>query len=90
MLPQLDHQSSVSPLYQEYAEQLKTSGFGGEISFKYSARLAVATDNSVYQQVPQLVIHPRSIEDVQALSLLAAQEQFKEIKFYFYSFYFRN
>ncbi|MGJ8693195.1 MAG: D-2-hydroxyglutarate dehydrogenase YdiJ [Thalassotalea sp.] len=81
MLPRLDHQSSVSPLYQEFAQTLAASAYDGEINFQYSARLAVATDNSVYQQLPQMVLHPKSIEDVQALTRLAADEKYQEIKF---------
>ncbi len=81
MLPRLEPQFSVSPLYQEFANKLQATSFTGDINFQYSARLAVATDNSVYQQLPQMVVHPKSIEDVQAISQLASQAEFNEIKF---------
>lgn len=80
MLPQLDHQALVSPLYRAFAEQLQAQ-FSGDISFKYSDRLAVATDNSIYQQLPQLVLHPKSIADIQAITKLSSQEKFDDIKF---------
>jgi len=81
MLPRLDHLELIAPLYQQYAKQLAQSQFNGEINCQYSARLAVATDNSIYQQLPQLVIHPRCKQDIQQLTELAAQEIYADIKF---------
>ena len=81
MLPRLDHQSLVSPIYQEYAQSLAKTSYSGEINFKYSARLAVATDNSVYQQLPQLVLHPKSVADVVEINRLASEDKYQEIKF---------
>jgi FAD/FMN-containing dehydrogenase len=81
MLPHLDHQSLISPLYKAFSQALSSLSFSGDINCQYSARLAVATDNSVYQQLPQLVLHPRSIEDVQIITRLAKQEKFNDIKF---------
>jgi len=81
ILPKLDEQELVSPLYLEYAAQLKNQPYSGEIDCQYSTRLAMATDNSVYQQLPQLVLQPRTINDIQLLTALANQPQFSEIKF---------
>jgi len=81
MLPRLDPQELVSPLYQQFANQLSKQRFSGDVSMNYGARLAVATDNSVYQQLPQLVLHPRSQQDVQLITSLANETQFNEIKF---------
>lgn len=81
MLPRLEPQSLISPLYQQFADLLAQSDYQGEISCQYGARLAVATDNSIYQQLPQLVLHPKSIEDISAITQLANQEQFQAIKF---------
>lgn len=81
MLPKLAPQELVSPLYQEYATVLATKRFTGDINFQYSARLAHATDNSVYQQLPQLVLHPRSKQDIQLITKLGAESRFNEIKF---------
>ena len=81
MLPQLSPQELLEPLYVEFSQALKEQSFTGEISEKYSARLAVATDNSIYQQLPQLVLHPRTKQDVQAITALASQAKFNDIKF---------
>ncbi|WP_286235636.1 D-2-hydroxyglutarate dehydrogenase YdiJ [Thalassotalea sediminis] len=81
MLPRLDPQELVEPLYQQFAQALKLKAFKGDISHQYSARLAVATDNSIYQQLPQLVLHPKCKEDVQEITALAHQAKFADIKF---------
>lgn len=81
MLPRLDPQELVAPLYQDYANTLSQLNYSGEISTSYGSRLAVATDNSIYQQLPQLVLHPRSQRDIQIITELANQEKFSNIKF---------
>jgi len=81
MLPRLSPQELVSPLYQEFAKILATKHFSGDINFQYSARLAHATDNSIYQQLPQLVLHPRSKQDIQIITLLGSEDKFNAIKF---------
>ncbi|GHE83070.1 D-2-hydroxyglutarate dehydrogenase YdiJ [Thalassotalea profundi] len=81
MLPRLDPQELLAPLYQKYAKALSASTYSGEISTSYGARLAVATDNSIYQQLPQLVLHPKTSTDIQTICLLASETQFEAIKF---------
>ena len=81
MLPRIDHQTHLSPLYDNFVGALKAKSFTGDISAKYSTRLAVATDNSVYQQLPQLVIHPRTKQDIVLLAKTASIAIFSEIKF---------
>jgi len=81
MLPRIDHLELVAPLYQEFAKKLQLLPFNGDVNCQYSARLAVATDNSIYQQLPQLVLHPKSKEDIQLITSLANEDKFKVIKF---------
>ena len=81
MLPRLDPQSLVSELYQEFSQSLISQQFSGDINTSYGARLSVATDNSIYQQLPQLVLHPRAQKDIQIICLLASSAKFNDIKF---------
>lgn len=85
MLPHISHQNHLPPLYDEFINALKNNKkgntFTGDINASYSARLAVATDNSVYQQLPQLVIHPRTKADIVLLAKTASEERFITIKF---------
>ena len=80
-LPSLDHQELIAPLYKKFSQELGKSQYTGEINCQYSARLAVATDNSIYQQLPQLVLHPRSQQDIQLISKLSSTDQYQSIKF---------
>ncbi|MBJ6907664.1 FAD-binding oxidoreductase, partial [Vibrio cholerae] len=64
MLPRLHSQTDVDPLVLRFLKELEQAGFTGDIESQYSSRLAVATDNSVYQQLPQAVVHPRTTQDV--------------------------
>ena len=68
MLPRIDHQTHLSPIYERFIASLKSNDFTGDINASYSARLSVATDNSVYQQLPKLVIHPRTRQDIVVLT----------------------
>ncbi|WP_068546318.1 FAD-binding and (Fe-S)-binding domain-containing protein [Thalassotalea crassostreae] len=81
MLPALDYSDVVSPTYKKYLKALRKSAYKGEVSCQYSARLAVATDNSVYQQIPQAVLHPKSVEDIKLITSIASQSLFNEIQF---------
>lgn len=81
MLPRLDFTDVIEPLYQQYLKALKKSTFAGDFSCQYGSRLAVATDNSVYQQLPQAVIHPKTVEDIKLVTHLASQKQFLSIQF---------
>jgi len=81
MLPRLDPQELVAPLYQDYVKALSQRHFTGDISTSYGARLAVATDNSIYQQLPQLVLHPRTKQDIALLTQLASEDKYHAIKF---------
>ena len=58
MIPRLTPQDSLKQPYIAFLAALARSGFSGDIDSSYSSRLAVATDNNVYQWVPQAVVHP--------------------------------
>jgi FAD/FMN-containing dehydrogenase/Fe-S oxidoreductase len=81
MLPRIDHQEHLSPIFDNFVNALKATNFTGDINASYSARLSVATDNSIYQQLPQLVIHPRTQQDIIVLSQTANEAAFTDIKF---------
>ncbi|MEZ9596873.1 FAD-binding and (Fe-S)-binding domain-containing protein [Shewanella sp. 10N.261.52.F9] len=81
MLPKLSHQQTLEPIYLSFLSALEEGAFSGDIDTRYSARLAQATDNSVYQFLPQAVIYPKSQRDVQAALLLAARAEFDEVVF---------
>ncbi|MCE9684777.1 FAD-binding oxidoreductase [Shewanella sp. AS16] len=81
MLPLLTHQQTLEPIYLAYLDALALTEFAGDIDKRYSARLAQATDNSVYQFLPQAVIYPKSQADVQIALRLAATDEFNKVTF---------
>lgn len=81
MIPVLGHDHQLLPVYQAFAEALMASAFSGDVDSSYASRLTMATDNSVYQKLPQLVVFPRSTADVQAIFALASQPQYQAVRF---------
>lgn len=70
MLPILSDRPTTNPACEQLLLALSASGFEGEIERSAASRLAVATDNSVYQIMPDAVVFPRSGEDVVRLMRL--------------------
>ncbi|MCD1588000.1 hypothetical protein K7H09_18505, partial [Halomonas sp. IOP_14] len=44
--------------YVRFLQALKTRGFEGEIAPDYANRTVLATDNSIYQRLPQAAVYP--------------------------------
>ena len=74
-------ETRIETTYQGYLLALEQAGFDGDIDGSYSGRLIAATDNSVYQQLPQAVLYPRSTEAVQQAFRLAQQAHYRAIQF---------
>lgn len=53
--------------FSAFARSLASEGFCGDVSDAAAQRLLAATDNSVYQVRPALVVHPRRADDLNAL-----------------------
>ncbi len=81
MLPALDPRETLDPNYQDYLRVLRGAGFQGEIETRYGHRLAYATDNSIYQLLPQAALCPRSVEDLQIALRLACNREYAGITF---------
>ena len=81
MLPKLSHQQTLEPIYLSFLSALEQGAFAGDIDTRYSARLAQATDNSVYQFLPQAVIYPKTVQDVQFALMLANNAEFEKVVF---------
>ncbi|MGP9643793.1 MULTISPECIES: D-2-hydroxyglutarate dehydrogenase YdiJ [unclassified Halomonas] len=65
--------------YLRFLEALKTRGFDGEIAPDYAHRTVLATDNSIYQRLPQAAVFPRHAEDLECLAKLAAEVPYREV-----------
>ena len=65
--------------YVRFLQALKTRGFEGEIAPDYANRTVLATDNSIYQRLPQAAVYPKHAEDLERLTRLAAQTTHRDI-----------
>ncbi|MCW9718468.1 D-2-hydroxyglutarate dehydrogenase YdiJ [Avibacterium sp. 21-599] len=81
MLPRLSDVPQLSPLVSDYLEELKRQHFTGDIASNYADRLSLATDNSVYQQLPQAILFPKDTADVVRLTKLAQKEKYLSLTF---------
>jgi len=81
MLPRIDTLAHIPETFKNFIVDLNKQQFTGDINTSYGARLSVATDNSIYQQLPAFVVHPRSKKDIIILATLSAQTKYQSIKF---------
>lgn len=79
MIPRL-HGRRPTSLYVDFIVELEARGFEGDCSSEFGGRLALATDNSIYQRVPQGIICPRTNDDVVRIATLAAEPRFAAVK----------
>ncbi|WP_417506206.1 FAD-binding and (Fe-S)-binding domain-containing protein [Marinomonas gallaica] len=79
MIPKLSEVSPVQAKYLAFIERLKTSGFQGDTHPDYANRVVLSTDNSIYQVLPQGVIFPSSVTDIQLLTRLSNETEFHGI-----------
>lgn len=79
MIPRISEIDSTQQLYLDFIENLKQSHFQGELNPDYANRVVLATDNSIYQILPQGVLYPKSLEDMVLIAGLAAKPRYKEV-----------
>lgn len=81
MFPALKEIPTLSDAVKTFVDALRDAKFQGLIQTDYATRLVNATDNSVYQVLPQAVLSPSSEADVTRIFTLAAQPRFHELHF---------
>lgn len=81
MIPILPHTENIKKDYFAFLQALSTSNYSGEIDKSYAGRLALATDNSVYQCLPQAVLFPKSTQDIVEICKLAQRDEFSDLRF---------
>ncbi|UTD56586.1 D-2-hydroxyglutarate dehydrogenase YdiJ [Halomonas sp. MS1] len=65
--------------YVAFLNALRARGFEGEIAPDYANRTVLATDNSIYQRLPQAAVFPKHAEDLERLAKLAAELPHRDI-----------
>ncbi len=79
MIPYLSPESGISQQVRTYVEALQRTDFQGDIHTDYATRITHATDNSIYQFMPQAILAPRSEKDIEILTTLLAQPEFRQV-----------
>ena len=79
MLPRLHQLTDVQQRYLDYLATVEAQGFEGELCPDYANRVVLATDNSIYQVLPQAVVYPKTVADIQILSRLVATDTWQDI-----------
>ncbi|WP_044177233.1 D-2-hydroxyglutarate dehydrogenase YdiJ [Phytobacter massiliensis] len=81
MIPQISQAPGVVQLVLNFLQALEQQGFTGDTATSYADRLTMATDNSIYQLLPDAVLFPRSTADVALIARLAAETRFQSLVF---------
>ncbi|MCE0490762.1 FAD-binding oxidoreductase [Pantoea sp. Mb-10] len=81
MIPQISQAPGLVQLVLTFLQSLKEQGFTGDTATSYADRLALATDNSIYQILPDAALFPRSTADVALIARLAGESRFTSLVF---------
>ncbi|WP_068310126.1 D-2-hydroxyglutarate dehydrogenase YdiJ [Polycladidibacter hongkongensis] len=79
MIPQLLPETPTNALHDAFCQELKHGGFQGDIARQQSTRIVQATDNSIYQLIPETVLYPCATSDLVCISKLLSKPQFSEL-----------
>jgi FAD/FMN-containing dehydrogenase/Fe-S oxidoreductase len=81
MIPKLSNIPNLDATVQAYLTTLREIGFNGDIATHYADRLSLATDNSIYQNLPAAVLFPKSSEDIIKITQLSQETRFQSLLF---------
>lgn len=71
MIPPLTKTPSLKAEYQRFLDALKASNYVGEINDSMADRIVMSTDNSIYQLTPEIILYPKTTQDIIAVLSLA-------------------
>ena len=80
MIPRLPPIEVPAAAYLAFLGALRDAGFEGDLSAGDADRTVFATDNSIYQLMPQAVAFPRGTEDLVRIARLLAEPRFAGVK----------
>ncbi|MFO0611067.1 MAG: FAD-binding and (Fe-S)-binding domain-containing protein [Polyangiaceae bacterium] len=79
MIPRLTELQPATAATRGFLADVRRAGFTGDLSDDLATRVVGATDNSIYQILPQAIVYPRTREDVALLMRTAASTAYKGI-----------
>jgi FAD/FMN-containing dehydrogenase/Fe-S oxidoreductase len=81
MIAQISQQDNTNELINLYINKIKQVGFTGETDTSYATRIVNSTDNSIYQEIPQAVLFPKTDKDIQLALQSASEDPFLSLTF---------
>src|SRR4029450_1524098 len=81
MLPSISETRAPALPHADLVADLRLRGFEGDLAPAYGDRIVSATDNSIYQLLPELVVFPRSIDDLVRIARIASDARFARTVF---------
>ncbi|WP_027329555.1 D-2-hydroxyglutarate dehydrogenase YdiJ [Marinimicrobium agarilyticum] len=79
MIPSIRHTSPIQSRYLDFIEALRQTDFQGDLNPDYANRTVLATDNSIYQVLPQGVVYPKTVDDLVTLTTLSHRAEFQDV-----------
>jgi FAD/FMN-containing dehydrogenase/Fe-S oxidoreductase len=79
VIPRLTELEPATAVTRAFLGEVKRAGFSGDLADDLATRVVGATDNSIYQILPQAIVYPRTREDVVLLMRTVAEAPFREI-----------
>ena len=70
-----------SEILLQFKGSLEKNKFGGNIALDIPTRILNTTDNSIYELMPQAILQPRNISDIQIIFNIANYDAFKHLTF---------
>jgi FAD/FMN-containing dehydrogenase/Fe-S oxidoreductase len=80
MIPPLPSGPTVTSLTAAFCAELRARGFAGDLTMAEADRTVLATDNSIYQIMPQAIAFPRDRDDLVRIATLLAEERFVAVR----------
>jgi len=72
-------QQTTNAVYRLFARELTAAGFSGDIELGYANRTVLATDNSIYQVLPEGILYPRSTDDISKILTLLHRPDYRQV-----------
>jgi FAD/FMN-containing dehydrogenase/Fe-S oxidoreductase len=79
VIPRLTELEPATAKTRAFLAEARRAGFSGDLADDLATRVVGATDNSIYQILPQAIVYPRNTEDVVLLMQTASRASFCEL-----------
>ncbi len=77
MIPRLTELQPATAQTRAFLAEVRRAGFSGDLADDLATRVVGATDNSIYQILPQAILYPKTKGDVVTLMRIAATAPFR-------------